>query len=331
MNPKFCNKLFPMLRRLCGVQWQIAGESLFKKIKYGEIGSRITVEVNGNPSQIYFYLQSRFGWVQNEDGMRGDGYIVNIVESEHEITEVTKEFDSEYKSIAIQYPINPGEILNRYCNGWGSIKGTVVDNDGWFALRRKEAHEEISIIIECAKKAGIHEKMFLSFGGVLGYAIHGDFLANDDDVDISFLPVLEEEKCLYLGELKSAGMTESRMKGPEFVDGNTVWFSVGRKPISSGGVKVCNWFWFEHGGYWWHSKGTEWVDGSPSIPSAKGIPSRIFNGKLHSVNFGGNAINVPDNIGLCLDWWYPGWVVREHCSSRKTAILDMRNNSISLM
>lgn len=320
----YFNKIFPVATKLYD-NWQLTNGSLLRKIKAGSpFGSSfLHIDVDGNPDKAKYYLSSRHGIPTNEYGdIVCNGITISI--SHRSKIETVKCFEKEYSSIAMRYPVCPGAILNEFMSEWEIAECTLPKTKGWMTGERKrEAIEELGIIIECAKKAGVYEKMFLAFGALLGYAIKGDMLENDDDIDVNFLPLTEDEVMGYLVELKNAGMTSSRMKGPETVNGKTMWFSVGRKSISDGGVKCCNWMWFNHGGYWWHSKGNGWLEKTCSSPTGKGIPESIFDGSLKKISFCGHEINAPDNIGGCLDWWYPGWILREQCSSRRAVELVM--------
>jgi hypothetical protein len=105
------------------------------------------------------------------------------------------------------------------------------------------------------------------------------------------------------------------------------WFSIGPKsPYTDNGVKSCNWFWFKHGGFWWHSKGKQWIgrrELSKDNITAKGIPDTVFNGKLKNVLFNGIEVQMPNQLGPCLDWWYPGWVTRKKDASAISVLLNI--------
>jgi len=205
------------------------------------------------------------------------------------------------------------------------------DRDFFNAIRRENGHRLIEKMLECGSKAGIRDKMFLGFGNVLGYAIMGDFLPNDDDIDMCILAddIPQEQRHVYLMECKAAGLTENRMHGPELVEDKYVWFSIGNKSvIHDNGVKACNWFWFRHGGFWWHSKGKSW-EGRQDLsqhPTAKGIPVDIFDGLTKQVKFGDVKVMVPCRVGTCLDWWYGSWLIRKRESSIIKTVLNMPTN-----
>lgn len=300
----------------CGKdRWYVTGKTLQSYIKTGGIttGGVIEIVVDHGAEKIV----SQFG------------NAVNVTTSKMAVPPI-KEFVPECRMTKCNFPVNLGAVLDDWNPLWADMLSTRVTDEktAFFTRARcKEAHEQIAIMLDCADKAGIRDKMFLGFGGVLGYAWASNFMPKDDDIDICFLPVDEDKKIVYLNECKKAGLCEKRFMGPEKVGSNTVWFSLGRKCVyTQNGVKACHWFWFEHGGYWWHSKGNSWMgkdERYKNYPTAKGIPSSVFQGKIREVEFGGNRINIPVNVGRCLDWWYPEWLFRKQCCSAPSAILVM--------
>lgn len=234
----------------------------------------------------------------------------------------------------INVPANTGRVLDGITENWtewpqfNNVKGDLqyiprTCNGTFFTKeRRVRAHEFIEKMLECGKSAGIYNKMFLAFGNLLGYSLIGDILWNDDDIDINILAddIPQGQLRCYLNDCQKAGLCENRLHGPEMINGKYVWFSIGWKsPTNENGCKACNWFWFKHGGYYWHSKGLNWKDGG----AAKGIPLSIFDGKLKEIYFGGNKIGAPRMIGSCLDWWYGDWMNERNCTSASTAILKI--------
>ena len=295
--------------------WHVTGKSLQSIVKTGTVGDiPINILVSGDSTRI-----------EKELGTR-------MVAKYGEIKfPVLKEFVKECRMMKCNIPRNLGAVLDEWNPLWPDMKSTRTYNDAisfFTAKRRKEAHEEIAIMLECGEKVGIRDKMFLGFGGVLGYAWMNDFMPNDDDIDICFLPIEQQQKEEYLKLCKSSGLCEHRMRGPVGINGGWTWFSIGRKSSHNGvGVKSCNWFWFMHNGYWWHSKSVKWINRESLHKgniTAKGIPCSVFNGELREVEFGGNRINVPLNIGKCLDWWYPEWIFRKQCSSAPSAVLVIK-------
>ena len=189
--------------------------------------------------------------------------------------------------------------------------------------RKANAHELVAGMLKCGEKVGIKDRMFIGFGGALGYAMINDFLWNDDDVDMCILSdgLKQETMREYLMELKRSGFCEKRLHGPRLLNGRYVWFSIGNRSRKGGsGTKSCNWFWFKHGGFYWHSKGVGWRDFA-----AKGIPLSVFNGDLKTVKMGPNEVQVPKKLGACLDWWYGDWVDEKGGSSKETALLYINN------
>lgn len=309
--------VFNFIQNHCGNNgWYVIGKTLQSIVKTGSIGnSPFEIVVDGDASRVL-----------NEFGKN-----VSITKGKIKETQL-KEFVKDCRMIKCNIPKNLGAVLDEWNSDWAAKKSTRGYNDAisfFTTKRRKEAHEEIALMLDCGEKAGIRDKMFLGFGGVLGYAWMSDFMPNDDDIDICFLPIEQEQKEEYLRLCKEVGLCECRMVGPASLNNEWVWFSIGRRSSSNGiGVKACHWFWFEHNGYWWHSKGDNWTskkDKYRGCATSKGIPSSIFTGRLREVEFGGNRINVPENVGKCLDWWYPEWIFRKQVCSAPTAILITPN------
>ena len=237
--------------------------------------------------------------------------------------------DSE--RIKVNLPMNAGEELDRFSLDWYNwpqwtnakeVKFVPKTCNGEFfnPERKKNGHELIAKLLKCGEEAGIRKKMFLAFGNLLGRALVSDFLWNDDDIDMCILAddIPQEQLRSYLTYCMRDGLCEGRMHGPEMINKKYVWFSLGDRPIGQNGVKACNWFWFKHGGYYWHSKGAKW---NPKY-SAKGIPLSIFDGTLIETYFGPNRIKVPEKVGSCLDWWYGQWMEEKNESSH--AVVTMK-------
>lgn len=245
---------------------------------------------------------------------------------------------SEIEPIEFRLPFMVGSYLDVFFPGWIS-RITDRNPEAWHftnvffnGQRRTNAIELINQMYECGRKAGIDHAMFLGFGTALGAVRHGDFIPFDRDMDMCIIAdwISQESALEYVRICKEAGLGEHRWVTPQCrSDGMPVWFSLGPKsPVSEEGIKSCNWFWFKHGGYWWHSKGGLWV--SPTKFSkkktqytkddeaiAKGIPLECIE-KLVDFSFLGASIKLPDNIGRCLDSWYLGWPVpREGASSHQ--------------
>lgn len=245
---------------------------------------------------------------------------------------------NEIDAIEFRLPFMVGSYLDIMVPGWASdIKDRNADawhfTDVFFTDRRRQnGIELIGQMYECGKKAGIDHAMFLGFGTALGAVRHGDFIPSDRDMDMCIIGdwINLESALEYVRICKESGLGEHRWVTPQCRgDGMPVWFSLGPKnPVCEEGIKSCNWFWFSHGGYWWHSKGGLWVSptkfskkktqyNSDDEAIAKGIPQDSL-GKLVDFAFCGASIKLPDNIGKCLDHWYPGWPVpREGASAHE--------------
>jgi hypothetical protein len=249
--------------------------------------------------------------------------------------------DSERTMINIPYPI--GAALDKESSMWDEWPQFGNVEDGFKGLsyaprtingvfmteeRKRNAHELIAGMLKCGEEAGIADKMFLGFGGVLGHALIGDLLWNDDDVDMCILAddIPQEQLKTYLTALMREGHSSHRLSGPEMIGGKYTWFSIGNKPQDQSGCKACNWFWFKHKDYYWHAKDKNWLPNA----AAKGIPSSIFTGKLKYVQFGPNRIQVPEYVGCCLDWWYGDWIEeRGVCSAGKVLLKIQDENDRS--
>jgi hypothetical protein len=256
-----------------------------------------------------------------------------IIHSLKNCPDVVLEYPKDYDRQKLQFPVKIGTDLDDYDYSWSESKDRQVfdypENIFFTSERRKNGVDFIGKMLECGEKAGIKDRMFLGFGNCLGYALIQGFLPNDDDIDmcIDAEGVPQEQRHQYLMECKSAGLCENRMHGPVTIKDEYAWLSIGPKsPFTENGVKSCNWFWFKHGGYWWHSKGKEWIgrrDLSDKYVTAKGIPETLFTGKLKKVMFHSIEVQVPDPLGCCLDWWYPGFVSRKKDASAINVLLNI--------
>jgi hypothetical protein len=324
-NQKNLTVVLNVLGRCYGNNWYVSKSSLVEFVKTGSTSDTLKVSTLGNPDIALKRLIEQGAIVINGGMVNFRGTFVELFKGRD--TGIIKEFIGGYTRSQLNFPENLGCILDQQSNVWSDTPSTRITDDktSFFTKARKqEAHEQIAIMLECAGRVGIRDKMFLGFGGTLGYAWCNDFLPKDDDIDICFLPIPQEQRVAYLAECDKSGLLKDRMKGPELINGEYVWFSIGRKSPLKDGVKACNWFWFDHGGYWWHSKGRSWSlnkESHDKYPTSKGIPDSIFTGELREIAFGGNKINIPVNLGSCLDWWYPHWIFREQKSSAPKVIL----------
>jgi len=187
---------------------------------------------------------------------------------------------------------------------------------------------------DCARKAGIAEYQFISFGTLLGavrpslrrpqvgepYYSRG-FIDWDTDADVGFLadkfhPLQRLEYFNYCHEMgmmshwtRPAQRIQKRQDNEDIL-----WFSA-----KLGKNKCCQWFFFEHKGYQFHSKGFNWTAERKfpmrRFPRKEGIqalclgaPAKLFD-KLMPIEFEGLTVNVPVMAGSLLDFWYKGWAV----------------------
>lgn len=250
-----------------------------------------------------------------------------------ECPDTVQEFPKDYDRMKLQFPVKIGTDLDSYNSAWSEITPRQTfeypKNCFFTTERRQNAIDVIGKMHECGTRAGIRDRMFIGFGGCLGYALIQGILPNDDDIDMCILAddLPQDQRHQYLMECKNAGLCENRMRGPISIDGKYCWFSIGPKsPFTENGVKACNWFWFKHGGFWWHSKGSKWIgrrELSATDITAKGIPETVFKGGLKKVIFNGIEVQIPDPLGSVLDWWYPGWVTRKKEASAISVVLNI--------
>ena len=178
--------------------------------------------------------------------------------------------------------------------------------------------DQFATDIECAKKAGIYENMFLSFGSLLGFCRDDSICPNDDDMDVGFLferITVDQEKA-YVAALESSGCYRYRRKynfNP--VSTKLFWTSI-RKHPGKICFKSCHWFWFKHKGLYWHHKGGESL--------IKGIPEKHLELGDY-VEFLGSKIRIPKHPGKCLDFWYPNWMVPKRTQSAPTILMTVKS------
>jgi hypothetical protein len=332
---KAFNGWFEVNGECCKRGWTLTGSTLaYFMMNFSLVGCKeIHVECAGEIAYLTDRL-IKLGMVPISPhvfrSLSGIRIILHRVKSIPQTIEV---YPADYDRSKVQLPAKIGTTLDNFDINWieNTRRNPKPERTGIFfdAQRRRNGHEFMQKMLECGERAGIRDKMFLAFGNALGYAIMGDFLPNDNDIDMNILAdgIPQEQRHQYLMECKKAGLCENRMRGPAMLEGKYAWFSIGNKsPYTEHGVKSCNWFWFKHGGYWWHSKGSKWI-GRKSLsdkhPTAKGIPTSVFTGEFKPVIFGGVEINAPKYLGKCLDWWYGDWTAERVCSSTINTVLVM--------
>jgi len=343
MMEKFYNNLVLLLNRSFSGEymfgnevrrrgWYLTGSTLAHFIANYTIKGcgNIHVEVAGS-LDIFQEFSKRSLYIVTDNTVTIPGGTKIILHKVPDISGYLEEFAIDYERSRLRFPVDLGNRCDTWSLSWSEKVKRIPkpEKQGVFfdAKRRAYGRELIGKMLECGEKAGIKDKMFLGFGGCLGYALCGDFLPTDDDIDMCIHSddLTQEQLHAYLLECKRRGLTETRMRGPFTINGKYVWFSIGEKSIEEEhGAKACNWFWFNHGGYSWHSKGKRWIGRhglNDEHPTAKGIPIDLTR-ELKTVRFGGTVdVQVPRQLGRCLDWWYPGWIVRKKESSQINTVL----------
>lgn len=245
---------------------------------------------------------------------------------------------SETEALEFRLPYMVGAVLDAWNARWWD--GVEYDpkiwrfNDVYFNPQRcANAVELIGQMYACGKAAGIDHAMFLGYGTLLGAIRQGGFIPSDRDMDMCIISdwITVDQANVYVDACKAAGLGEHRWVTPQRRSdtGMPLWFSLGPKnPVSDNGIKSCNWFWFSHGGYWWHSKGGMWVSptkfskkktqyNNSDAAIAKGVPATCLT-KLTEAVFKGIPVRYPNNVGECLDHFYPCWPVpREGASAHE--------------
>ena len=334
---RFYNGLLNALARAFEA-WYLDGDTLAHFMcNYTLKGCRrVIISAKGN-LDVFTSLISRLGFVGTGRGVYQSPGGIEIEIRLKDIGETLKEYPRDWERYPLCCPANIGNILDQNSDTWSEDTprlGYDEDPNAFFTpKRRQNGYDLLGKMLECGEKVGIRQYMFIAFGNLLGYALRHDFMPKDNDLDMCILGefIPQEQRHQYLMECKAAGLTENRMRGPVTIDGKYSWFSIGPKSIvNENGVKSCNWLWFKHGGYWWHSKGSQWIgrDGlSKEFPTAKGIPESIFTAEFRDIEFGGHKIKAPRYVGKCLDWWYGDWLHRRGGASSLKAILFMPNES----
>ncbi len=209
------------------------------------------------------------------------------------------------------------------------------------------ARRVLSDLKACAIEAGIYHAWFLAFGTLLGACRpskrpHGEtpiyvpgIILDDDDIDIGILSdrITAEQEEDYVRRVRERRLFTVRERFERRNDsGRLLWFTL-RREKPPRGTKCCHWFWFNHGGFRWHSKGRSWIN-NPKLPSAKyphgtddsalclGVPSGYLD-RLYEIEFEGDRYNVPVQAGACLDLWYPNWITPQDVSSKQEYVLKV--------
>jgi len=331
---RFYNTLLSALTRAFS-KWYLDGDTLaYFMCNYSLQGCRrVIISAKGN-LDVFTNLISRMGFIGTGRGTYSSSSGIEIeIRLKNDIGDILKEYPKDWERYPFCFPTKIGEKLDYNDINWTEktkrMKYDSVPGEFFTPQRKKNGYELLGKMLECGKNAGIDQYMFLAFGNLLGYALRHDFMPKDNDLDMCILgEFITQEQChQYLVECKNAGLMENRMRGPVSINGKYTWFSIGDKSITNEcGVKACNWFWFKHGGYWWHSKGMQWIGRdnlSKEHPTAKGISESIFTGEFRDIEFGGHKIKAPIYIGKCLDWWYNDWLHRRGGSSAINTVLIM--------
>ena len=160
--------------------------------------------------------------------------------------------------------------------------------------------QQFSIQVECARKAGIYDKFFLSFGTLLGYARHGGVIPGDDDMDVGILAdnLSKDQIDTYVNEVNARGLFKYRERHEiNPVNGKHFWISLRMFPEGRG-LKCCTWFMWNFKGFTWHCKGIGAL--------VKGCPDRYLQ-IGPEVEYYGTVVHIPKYSGAALDFWYPDW------------------------
>jgi len=208
---------------------------------------------------------------------------------------------------------------------------------------KPEAVELLLKAKECAIEAGVYDKMFLSFGTLLGairptknenHKYRLGLMEHDDDMDIGWLPMKLEEKKEYFQRCASKGLFKWDFSGRHStMNGDLLWFSI----KDDEHVRSCNWFFFEWDDYMWHSKGFLWLNeikfpikSYPRSEKATGLmlgaPAVYFNAGLKEIEFEHERFNVPLFAGSLCDFWYPGWAQPRKGGASSKQICGIINN-----
>ena len=212
-------------------------------------------------------------------------------------------------------------------------------------MNKDNARELLAALVANARTVGIYDKMFISFGTLLGavrptmsrYAQQYTlgFMDHDGDMDVSFLPISHQERRDYFTMCKQQGLMDGWPYPDNRVEvhpgnGDLLWFSAKK---AEGLTKCCNWFWIEKDGYLFHSKGDRWPKhanekiahrSSGFRASMLGIQASLLM-DLVEIDFEGLRVNVPAQAGTVLDHWYSKWFTPAGGSSEHKIICYVRD------
>ncbi len=355
--------------------WFLWSWSLARFICNREIAQPMTLAILGvTPEQFKAKAESLGAqvWPQNEWGLflvgvHGEGFFVQILHGDYgdlliappsDINAIRGGSDLTMTAQGIwryridhrypfhfQLPYQYGTCLDRFLEQFWfkmidhRIPEQYRRNAFFDDARRKNGIELLEEMLECGARAGIRDYMFPGFGTMLGIVMCGDFIPEDRDMDMCILSddIEPEQERAYLNELEKAKLFEFRRRGPEARadNGRFLWFSLGPKSVHDGGVKSCNWFFFEHEGIMWHSKGGQWINGAKfnghkfhyaasDAAICKGIPAGLLR-DMRPVDFHGVSTLVPAQAGACCDHWYTGWDYEKGGASKKNLVMVVGN------
>ena len=196
-------------------------------------------------------------------------------------------------------------------------------------MKKSKLVEQLKFIRICAIKAGIWDHVFLGYGTMLGAVRERCIIGHDTDADICLMAdrFTKEQEDAFYKALWDEGLFDHRHREQRRSDtGRLLWCSVKK---FKDGTKNCIWFQFPYNGFYWHSKGPEWVRkiGCRLEPAfndgeavGKGIPEGYFD-EFSEVDWYGQQWKIPTNYGTCLDFYYPKWLIPAGGCSKSQYIL----------
>lgn len=183
-------------------------------------------------------------------------------------------------------------------------------------MKKSKLIEQLKYIRQAAIKSGIWDYTFLGYGSMLGAIRDNGIIEHDSDADICVLSdkISKRQEIRFYQYLHEYRLFEERHKEKRRPDtGRLLWCSVKR---FKAGMKTCIWFQHPWNGFYWHSKGRNWISKighrlNPPIMSGieaigKGIFEDYFD-DLVEVDWYHVPWKVPFKYGKCLDFYYPNW------------------------